>query len=199
MGTTTEVPKIPEITTFKERISGLKRAALVEIAKDEFQLNIDSKVKADVLRDTLQRVHEQRATSALEKNQAAAQLFLERDSNEQVVTVQFLPLEFPNNPLHFSWDGGFGITDRKNPKRNPNGLKRMPTFFLIPGEIYQLPICVIRHLEKQVYRDAKPIYDIVTGMQAGFEPIIKPRFMLRVLLPDAAMHELGSRDFAGKE
>ncbi len=185
----------PVAVTFRERISGLSRKELVEIAKDEFQLNIDSKVKAAVLRDTLIRIHEDHVTTTMEKNQAASQLFLERDSSEKLLTVQFLPLEFPNNPEQFSWDGGFGIRDRKNPSKNPTGLSRMANYLLIPGEIYQLPLCVVKHLESKTYRDSKPQFDTETGMISGNIPIIKPRFMLKLIVTDEVMDTMGQRDF----
>jgi len=194
MSTTTEAPQAP--LTFKERIKGKSKKDLAEIAKEEFQLNVDTKVEVDVLRDTLQRMHESRVTTALEKNQAAAQLFLERDKDEKLLPIIFQPLDFPTNPLKFSFDGGFGIRDRKNPKRNPGGLSRMANFFLIPGETYQLPLCVINHLKSKTYRDNKPQFDSETGMQNGNIPIIKPRFMLTPVLSDAAMNNLGSRNFS---
>jgi len=193
MDTATEAPQAP--VTFRERIKGLKRKELVEIAKEEFQLNVEGKVKEQTLRDMLIRLHEERVTTALELNQAASQLFLERDPNEKLLAVQFLPQEFPNNPEKFSWDGGFGVRDRKNPKRNPNGMSKMATFFLIPGQIYQLPICVIRHLEGKTCRDSKPQFDSETGMISGNMPIIKPRFMLRPILSDEVMSDMGSRTF----
>lgn len=193
METATEAPQVP--VTFRERIKGLKRKELVEIATDEFQLNVDSKVKEHTLRDTLIRAHEGRVTSALEINQAASQLFLERDSEEKLLTVQFLPLDFPNNPEKFSWDGGYGVRDRKNPKKNPTGMSKMANFFFIPGQTYQLPLCVIRHLEKLTYRDSKPQFDTVTGMISGNVPIIKQRFMLRPILSEEAMVGMGSREF----
>ena len=62
----------------------LRRKDLAEIAKGEFQLNVDEKVKEAVLRDTLIRCHEDRVTSALEQNEAASQLFLERDPEEKI-------------------------------------------------------------------------------------------------------------------
>ena len=193
MSTTTEAPQTP--VTFKERIKGKNKQELIKFASSEFQLNVDNKVDAEVIRDTLQRVHEERITIALEKNQAAAQVFLERDKNEKLLTVTFNPLEFPNNPLKFSYEGGYGVRDRKNPKRNPNGLSRVPTFFLIPGETYQLPLCVIDWLKSKTFRDNKPQFDTETGMQNGNIPIIKPRFMLNVVLSEAARNGLGTRTF----
>lgn len=193
MSTATEAT--PIAPTFRERISGLKRRELVEIAKDEFKLNVDSKVKEDILRDTLIRVHEDHVTTALEKNQAASQLFLERDPNEKLVTVQFINLEFPNTPEQFSWDGGFGIRDRKNPSKNPTGLSKMANYLLVHGEVYQLPICLIKHLESKTYRDSEPQIDTETGMIAGNKPIIKTRFSLRPVLTDEVMESMGQRDF----
>lgn len=193
MGTATEAPQVPE--TFRERVKGLKRKDLAEIAQEEFQLTIDDKVKEHVLRDTLIRAHEDRVASAMEQNQAASNLFLERDKNEKLLTVQFLPLDFPNNPEKFSYDGGYGIRDRKNPKRNPTGLSKMANFFLIPGQTYQLPLCVIKHLEKLVFMDSKPEFDTTTGMIAGNKPIIKQRFLLRLVASEQVLADMGTRKF----
>ena len=193
MSTTTQASQAP--STFKERIKGKNKKDLSEIATIEFQLNIDDKVGVDVLRDTLQRLHEDRITTALETNQAAAQVFLERDKDEKLLSVVFNPLDFPTNPLKFSYDGGYGIRNRKNPKKNPNGLSKMANFFLIPGETYQLPLCVIDWLRSKTYRDSKPQFDEKSGMINGNIPIIKPRFMLNVVLSDEAMNDLGSRKF----
>ena len=193
MSTTTEASQAP--STFKERIKGKNKKDLTEIATKEFQLNIDDKVGVDVIRDTLQRLHEDRITTALETNQAAAQVSLERDKDEKLLSVVFNPLDFPTNPLKFSYDGGYGIRNRKNPKKNPNGLSKMANFFLIPGETYQLPLCVIEWLRSKTYRDSKPQFDDKTGMINGNIPIIKPRFMLNVVLSEKAMNDLGSRKF----
>jgi len=193
MSTTTQAPQAP--STFKERIKGKNKKELIELASSEFQLNVDNKVDTETIRDTLQRVHEERVTTAMEKNQAAAQVFLERDKDEKLLLVAFNPLDFPNNPLKFSYEGGYGVRDRKNPKRNPNGLSKVPTFFLIPGETYQLPLCVIEWLRSKTFRDNKPQFDTETGMQNGNIPIIKPRFMLNVVLSEAAMNDLGTRKF----
>ncbi len=193
MGTATEAPQAP--VTFMERITGLQRKQLIEIAQSEFQLNIDHRIDAAVLRDTLIRVHEERVLTALEENQAAAQVFLERDPEEQLLTVVFQPLDFSNNPLKMSYDGGYGVRDRKNPKRNPTGLSAMPTFFLIPGQTYQLPLCVINHLKKLTFRDSRPEFDTETGMIKGNKPIIKQRFSLIPVLSQETMKDLGTRDF----
>jgi hypothetical protein len=178
-----------------ERIKGLNKKELIALASEEFQLTIENKVGVDAIRDTLQRVHESRITSAMETNQAAAQLFLERDPNEKLLAIAFQPLDFPKNPLKFSYDGGYGIRDRKNPQRNPNGLTRMANFFLIPGETYQLPLCVIEHLQKKTYRDNKPQFDATSGLQNGNIPVIKPRFMLNPVLSAETMSNLGTRNF----
>lgn len=193
MSTATEAA--PVAVTFRERISGLSRKELVEIAKEEFHLNVDRTVKGDILRDTLIRRHEDRITTAMERNQAASLLFLERDPDEKLVTVQFINLEFPNTPEQFSWDGNFGIRDKKNPSKNPTGLSRMANYLLIHGEIYQLPICLIKHLESKTYRDSEPQIDTETGMIGGNKPVIKARFSLRPVLTDEAMDTMGHRNF----
>lgn len=193
MDTATEAPQAP--ATFRERVKGLGKKQLVEIANDEFQLNVDGKISADIVRDTLIRAHEERILSALEQNQAAAQVFLERDPDEKLLHVIFQPLDFPNNPLKFSNDAGYGIRDRKNPKKNADGLSRMPTFFLIPGQRYHLPLSIINILKKLTYRDSRPEFDTETGMISGNMPIVKARFSFIPVLSQETMRDLATREF----
>lgn len=193
MDTATEAPQVP--VTFMERIKDLSRKQLIEIAKEEFQLTVDSKVEVATLRDTMQRVHEERVTSAMEENQAAAKIFLLRDPDEVLLNVTFQPHDFPNNPLKFANDCGYGVRDRKNPGRNPKGLSKMPTFFLIPGQSYYLPLCLITILKKLTYRDSQPQHDQESGMISGNVPIIKQRFTFVPVLSPETMKGLGTREF----
>ncbi len=178
--------------TFRERITTLGIKELREIASEEFSLNVDEKLKKDVVIDQLIRIYEEKTSSARTLNEKSAALFLSADPNEKLVSVKFLPLDFPNASVKFVYDGGLGIRDAKNPKKNPKGLSRAARFNLIPSEVYKLPIRVIKHLEGLVYRDSKPIHDPVTGMITGNIPIIKPRFMLQVILSDEQMREMGT-------
>ncbi len=197
MSTATKAPQ--EFVTFRERVQGLSRKDLVQLAKDEFSLTVESGVNKDTISDILIREQEDRIAVALEKNQASSQLFLEANPQEQLLSVQFIPLDFPTNPLKFSYDGGMGIRNRKNLKKDTEGklkgLSRMANFFLIPGQIYQLPICVINHLKSKTMHDAKPVFDTETGMQSGVIPVIKPRFSLVPQLSPKTMNDLGSRTF----
>ena len=184
--------KAIENVPFRDRIAKLSAKELRELADKEFALKVDEKLKKDVIIDQLIRIHEETASSARTLNEQSAALFISADKNERLVNIKFLPLDFPNAVVEFANDGGKGLRDSKNPKKNPTGLSKMPRFKLIPGEVYALPITIIRRLEKLVYRDSKPTYDPVTGMITGNMPIIKPRFMLQVVLSDEQMREMGT-------
>jgi len=181
-----------ENVSFKERISKLGIKELRDIAQEEFGLSVDEKLKKDVVVDQLIRVYEDKVTSAKTLNEQSAALFTIADPKERLVRVKFRPLDFPNAVEEFMCDGGLGIRDPKNPKKNPNGLSKMARFKLVPNEIYNLPVRIIRHLESKTFRDSKPIYDDNTGMIVGNKPIIKPRFMLQVILSDEAMRDMGT-------
>ena len=189
---TTATEASVEHVPFKVRISKMGIADLREIASEEFGLNIDEKLKKEVVIDQLLRIYEEKTFSARSLNEKSAALFLTSDPNERMISVKFLPLDFSNAPIEFCYDGGHGIRDPKNPKKNPKGLSKVPRFKLIPGEIYKLPIVVIRHLESRTYRDSKPVFDPVSGMITGNIPVIKPRFMLQVVLTDDQLRELGT-------
>ena len=184
--------KAIENVPFRDRIAKLDKPALIAIADEEFSLKVDEKLTKVVIIDQLIRIYEETANSARTLNEKSAALFLSADKTERLVDVKFLPLDFPNAVVEFANDGGLGLRDPKNPKRNPNGLSKMPRFKLIPGEVYALPIRIIRALEKLIYTGSKPITDTNTGMITGNMPVIKPRFMLTPVLSDEQMREMGT-------
>lgn len=189
------VTQTVEYVPFRERIAMLNVKELRSIASEEFGLNIDEKLKKEIIIDQLIRIHEEKTASAKNLNEKSAALFISADKDERLVSVKFLNLEFPTASEEFCNDGGLGIRGTKNPKprlKPPYRLSKMPRFKLIPGEVYKLPIRIIRVLESLTYRDSKPIYDPVTGMITGNIPIIKPRFMLQVVLSDKQMQEMGT-------
>ena len=178
---------------FEERIKKLGKNELIAIAAEEFNLNIDDKLTKEVIRDQLIRCHEDQANSARSMNEKAASLFLQADKKEKLVSVKFLPQDFAHASVEFTNDGGHGIKDKRNPGRNPNGLLEMPRFLLIPGEVYKLPICIIKRLEGLTYRDSKPVFG-EAGMITGNIPILKARFLLQVQYSDDQLREMGTRN-----
>jgi hypothetical protein len=57
-------------------------------------------------------------------------------------------------------------------------------YHLFHGEMYVLPLLLIRHLEKKTYVAHKPVYDSLTGLQSAVIPIIKPRFLFQQMISD---------------
>ncbi len=180
--------KAIEHVPFADRIKNMTGKQLREMASEEFALDVAETVKPAAIREQLLRVYEQRTMEAKTLNEQAAQIFLNANPDEKVVSVKFLPLDFPHAVVDFSNDCGFGI---RGPN-NETGLSKMPVFKLIPGEVYQLPVCVIRMLETKTFRDSKPTFDPVTGMIIGNTPIIKPRFMLQMVMSDEQMRAMGT-------
>ena len=184
-----------EHVSFKDRISKMNEQQLRDLATDEFSVNIDGQLKKEAITKFLLEAYENSRTAAESLNRDSAQLFLDRDEDEPIIQTKFMPLDFPNAPVEFAYDGGDGVTGKGSPKLKPGQKKRlrqMPRFTLIPGETYKLPLSVIKHLEGLTYRDSKPVHDPVSGMITGNIPVIKPRFMLQTILTDAQLSEMST-------
>jgi len=182
--------KAVEHTSFQDRIKAMDEAQLRKLASEEFNVTIDGQLKKDSIVDFLLKTYEVKRQQATILNKESAQLFLDANPNEPIIQVKFMPLDFPHAPIEFFNDGGLGIRGIKNKKKS--SLKRLPRFKLVPGETYKLPLLVIKYLEKLTYRDSKPVHDPNTGMITGNIPVIKPRFLLQVILSEEQLQEMST-------
>lgn len=184
-----------EHVSFKDRISAMDEPQLRELASEEFNVTIDGQLKKDAIVKYLLDVYENTRKEAATLNKDSAQLFLDRNKDEPIIQIKFMPLDFPHAPVEFAYDGGYGVTGKGSPKLKPGQPKRlrqMPRFKFIPAEMYKLPLVVVKHLESLTYRDSKPKHDPVTGMIIGNIPIIKPRFMLQPVLTEDQLREMST-------
>jgi hypothetical protein len=184
-----------EHASLTDKFSSMNEQQLRDYASQNYNVNIDGGLKRDAIVKYLKDVHEQTRAVADKLNKKSAQLFLDREPKEPIVNVKFLPLDFPNALVQFPYDGGYGIQGKGSPKLKqgqPKRLKGVPIFKLVPGETYKLPLVVVRHLESLTYKDSKPVIDKETGMVSGNMPVIKPRFMMQIIMSDEQMRSMST-------
>jgi hypothetical protein len=175
----------------------MKIVELVKYAESQYQLTIESNVKKPIIIEAILKVDRERRNKARTLNQKSALLFASEE--DPLIKVRSLRQDFPFADLKFNHDGGRGVKDKKNPDKNKNGLPYCPGFHLFPGAEYDLPLSIIRHLEKLIITDNKPQYDPATGLIAGNVPIVRNRFILQPVLTDAMMRQMGKTSLPALE
>jgi hypothetical protein len=181
--------------TLESRLLKMSKLELIQVAKEEFQLDVDGRLKEDtIIREIL---HQNTAQKQQAKEQTLESTRLVVNTDDPLVTVLFMPLDFPNAPVEFNYDSGRGVIGQGlNPAqvteaKERGALEKMPHYHLFPGQIYDLPMSVIKHLKGLTFRDSVPVIDSQTGMITGNKPVIKPRFSLDVQLTDEQYRKVG--------
>ena len=182
--------------TFEQRIEKLSVEELVKIASEEFGLSIAENVPAEKIRLELLRQNNERLGKARTMNERSAMSAV--CPNDPLLTVVFRPMDFANAPVGpFVFNCGHGKVDKKLSKsqreqqRKRGYIDEDLKWHLFPGQTYQLPSSLVKHLQSLVYMDAEPVYDTATGMISGSRPIKRPRFSLDIQLTDKQIMDIG--------
>lgn len=184
--TETNSPPETEYHDLKEFLESLKMPQLVKYASDKYGLTVESTVKKDVIIENIVRVDEDFKNKARTLNEKSTALVATK--NDPPIRVRFIRLDFPHADLQFNYDSGRGLKGPKNKK----GFSRCPGYHLFPGMEYTLCLSVIRHLESLIFKDSKPVVDPITGLIAGNQTIIRPRFILQAILSDDDLKRLAT-------
>jgi len=181
--------------TLETRLLSMNKQQLVQVAKDEFNLEVDGRLsEKSIIRELLNQNTAQQK-EAKEKTTESSKMV--GNDSDPLVTVLFMPLDFPNAPIEFNYDSGRGVIGtglsvaQVEEARQRGCLEKMPHYHLFPGQIYDLPMSVIKHLKGLTFKDSVPVIDQQTGMITGNKPVIKPRFSLDVQLTDAQYRQVG--------
>ena len=175
-----------ETMTFADTLTAMSKEELVALADKEFGLDVDGRLSEDNIRTELVRMDQGRRVAAKDDTTTAARTV---SSNvDPMVTIMFFNNEFRDAKLTFSNPGKRGLYSKANNKAGIKG--KIPTFILFPGETYDLPLSIIRLLESRTFRTGATVYDKLTGQVKGNRPIVKPRFICKIILSDAQMQEL---------
>lgn len=185
--------------SLKTQLEGMTKHELISFAGDKFGVNVAAHLSENVIVDTILKFdHDRRKQARTLNEESAAMVANEADP---LVKVRFMRMDFPNANLEFSYDSGRGIRVLGKRKGNvspeqrkvlANRLPRSPKYNLFSGEVYDLPLSVIRHLESRTMSDSRPVIDQVSGMISGNEPVIKPRFILNVIMTDEQIKQVAS-------
>jgi hypothetical protein len=198
-------------TTLAQDLDRLDRDGLVKYADEHFSLKVAAEVDPQTIKETLLRVHASQRNNARDMNTRSLQMTLALDAARKVahdkwakdkrgkkppfdyvpnppVEVKFYFMQHPGANDEFSNTETYGFAGPVNKFGFKPG--QAPRYNLFHGEMYVLPLLLVRHLESLVYVIHKPVIDQVTGLQNGTVAEIKPRFLFKFTHSDADLAEL---------
>jgi hypothetical protein len=173
-----------DVIAFEKQLEGMKKDELIRLGDEQFGVTIDQQLDVKTIKAELVRQDNARKGAAISLNEASAREFKAR--GDKLYRVKFHRLDFAEADMEFSYSGTVGM---RGPK-NKSGFAKCPKFHLYPGESYVLPKQVIDHLKGLTFSTNKPVFDPVTGMISGNQPIIKPRFILEYEFTDSELEKL---------
>ncbi len=175
MATTTEVTKDADVsgaTPLDQTLKAMSKTELIKYADKSLGLNIDAKLdKSTVLSELLLFDSNRRASARAESELSAK---ASESDTDPLINVTFYNMQTANEDITFNFAGPKGTFG----PINLTGHKKIPKYHLFPGMKIQLPYSVCTHLRSLVFTRHRPVFDEVTGLQAGAEPIVTPRFIL---------------------
>lgn len=185
--------------SLRAKLEGMTKSELIIFAGEKFGVNIADHLSESVVIETLLKIDSDKRQEAKTLNEESAAMVT--DNEDPLVHVRFMRMDFPNANLEFSFDSGRGIRALGKKKGNispkkkemyDRQLARVPKYNLFSGEVYHLPLSVIRHLESRTMKDSRPVIDPISGMISGNEPVIKPRFILNIIMDDVQIKQMAS-------
>ena len=175
---------LTESVPLKKQLEFMKRPALVE-KMSGLGYQVDGRVSEKTIRENILKIISEQKSNAKQRN--AESLAMAVSKEDPMIEVKFFHLESPETDIEFAYSGTrgmYGPEFTKDGKKygNPKGFRKCPKYHLFPGETVKLPFSVYEHLERLTYVTNKAVHDPVTGMIGGNIPIIKPRFLLQLVV-----------------
>lgn len=165
----------------QKELEGMNKRQLIQYANEQMGYTIDEKLTKEAIVTALVQLDDNRKMEAQKVNrESTAKAVSETDP---AIKVQFYNMESPTADLEFAYPGPRGMRGPVNKK----GFSKCPVYHLFPGQITELPYSVIEHLEGLTFTTHQPHFDPMTGMQDGAIPVIKPRFILKIILTKEQM------------
>jgi len=176
------------LTAKLTKMGNANKNDLLFYADEKYALAVDASLDVAVIVACIVDVDRVRRKEAGKLNEESTAMMVKHwklkhgndDPGANMVTVDFAFREFPTADLRFIWDGDLGV---RGPV-NVNGLPKAQEFHLFPGQPYDLPLCVVKHLRSLLDFDAEPIIDEASGQIKGTRRTIKPRFRAGYILTD---------------
>ena len=196
---------IASALTLAQELDRLDRDGLIQYADKNFNLTVDPALDPQTIKENLLRIHASVTNSARELNQKSLQMTIALDLKRKKawdaykgdkrrakpfaeykpnppVEVKFFYMQCPGLNVEFANSEPYGVTAKGSP--NQFGFTQIPRYNLFHGEMYVLPLLLVRHLQRLTYVTHKPVIDSATGLQNGTIPIIKPRFVFEMMYSD---------------
>lgn len=197
-------------TTLAQDLDRLDMAGLIKYADESFSLTVDPSLDPQTVKETLLRIHSSQKNNARDINRKSLQMTMALDAKRKAAHEKFpsdgrkkKPFEYVPNPpvevkfyfmqhvganVEFANSEPYGFTAKDGP--NKFGFNVAPKYNLFHGEMYVLPLLLVKHLRTLTYVTHKPIIDQATGLQNGTIAIVKPRFVLEYMHSDADLAAL---------
>ena len=176
---------VSESLPLVKQLESMNRVQLVA-KMNEMGYQVDGRVGEKTIRENILKIIAEQKSNAKQRNAESLAMAVSKD--DPMIEVRFFNLESSETDLEFAYSGTRGMygpefTGKDGKKLgNPNGFRKCPYYHLFPGETVKLPFSVYEHLEKLTYITHKAVFDPVTGMIGGNIPIIKPRFLLQLVV-----------------
>ncbi len=188
------------VTTVAQDLDRLDTAGLIKYADENFSLTVDPSLDPQTIKENLLRIHSSQKNNARDKNRKSLQMTMVLDAKRKAaydkwakdrrgktppftyvpnppVEVKFYFMQHAGANVEFANSEPYGFTARGG--TNKFGFKIAPRYNLFHGEMYVLPLLLVRHLESLTYVTHERIMDPVTGLQSGTIAKIKPRFLFK--------------------
>ena len=187
------------VVTLAQELGSMNKEQMIVYANQSMGLTVDSGMDPQTIKENLLRIASSRKNSARDINANSLNITIALDKTRQAfirnwdgrkkqkpfeyepnpaIQVKFFFLQHTGVDLEFVSAEPYGI---KGPV-NKFGFKQHMKYHLFHGEMYVLPLLLIKHLEQKIYTAHKPVIDPNTGLQSGAIPIIKPRFLFQQIV-----------------
>lgn len=158
--------------SYKDQLENMSETALCRILEEDYGMTVDNTITAEKMRETIIELKEKERQKSKTTTAKAASFF----EGEPIVRVLFQHKD-GDKELKFNYDGGKGVpADGKRWKVN------LPFFFLLDGETYDLPLCVVEFLNSREVPDVRPVSG--PNGQITNERYMRKRFSCEIKLSD---------------
>lgn len=187
------------VVTLAQELGDMSKEQMIAYANRNMGLTVDSGMDPQTIKENLLRIANARKNSARDINANSLNITIALDKTRKAFMENWdnrkkdKPFEYKPNPAiqvkffflqHTGVDLEFVSAEPYGIKGSVNkfGFKQHMKYHLFHGEMYVLPLLLIKHLEQKIYTAHKPVIDPNTGLQSGAIPIIKPRFLFQQIV-----------------
>jgi hypothetical protein len=157
----------------EEQLQGMSKTALARMLEEQYGMAVEDRVTKQKMVEHILKLHMEELKKSHRTTKSATKVFTE--AGEKTVSVLFQHLD-GDKELKFAYSGTKGIlVNKRTGKPRP-----IQTFHLIHGQVYDLPLSVVDHLNSRV------VPDVITvpgpDGQITTRPITRKRFSCEIQL-----------------